>query len=150
MTTTVDQFEFASQEIIRPAAVLSEAHARLILAGLNERDVQRGGVWWSRVGTWRRYTSPWIGGGDHPGDAVLLGTISCVYDSPARFCVTVFRVSLTSEGLRQGWTAELLCDEAFAFAGLTLKNCPRASVGAPPRPFDPLKRDIGPPRSSTT
>jgi len=38
MTTTIDQFEFASQEVIRPAAVLSEAHARLILAGLATHD----------------------------------------------------------------------------------------------------------------
>lgn len=146
MTTTMDHFEFASQEVIRPAAVLSEAHARLILAGLATHDVRRGGLWWSRVGTWRRYATPWLTSSDDPGDAVLLGTISCVYDSPARFCVTVFRVSLTSVGLQGGWTAESLCDEAFGFAGLTLKDCPRASVMPPPKPFDPTKRDIGPPR----
>ena len=66
MTTTADHFEFASQEIIRPAAVLSEAHARMILAGLATHDVRRGGVWWSRVGTWRRYASPWVTQGDDP------------------------------------------------------------------------------------
>ncbi len=138
--------DFASQEVIRPAAVLSEVHARLILQGLAGDDVQSGGHWWTRVGTWRRYASPWGPGADQPGDAIHIGTISCVYDSPARFCVTVFRVSMTSYGLRQGWTTESLCDDAFRHAGLTLADCPRASLNAPPRPFSSLVRDVGVPR----
>ncbi len=135
--------EFASQEVIRPAAVLSEVHARLILLGLATDDVQAGGHWWTRVGTWRRYESPWAPGAEEPGDAVHVGTLSCVYDSPARYCVTVFRVSMTSYGLRQGWTSQSLCDEAFGHAGLTLADCPRASLAAPPRPFSELSRDGG-------
>jgi len=146
MSTAPDHDEFASQEVIRPAAVLSETNARLILAGLVRDDVQAGGFWWTRVGTWRRYAKPWAPGAADPGDAIHIGTISCVYDSPARFCVTVFRVSMTSEGLRQGWTTESLCDDAFKHAGLTLKDCPRASLAAPPRPFSELRRDTGPPR----
>jgi hypothetical protein len=128
--------EFASQEVIRPAAVLSETHARLILAGLARDDVQSGGLWWTRVGTWRRYDSPWPAGASGPtSDVMHIGTLSCVYDSPSRFCVTVFRVSMTSYGLNQGWTTESLCDEAFSHAGLTLADCPRAALAAPPRPF---------------
>ena len=146
MTTAPVHDEFASQEVIRPAAVLSEAHARLILTGLAADDVQDGGRWWTRVGTWRRYAQPWAPGADDPGDAVHIGTISCVYDSPARFCVTVFRVSMTSYGLRSGWTTESLCDEAFKHAGLTLRDCPRASFTPPPRPFSEMARDSGPPR----
>jgi hypothetical protein len=146
MTTAPDQDEFASQEVIRPAAVLSEANARLILAGLAADDVQGGGYWWTRVGTWRRYAQPWAPGADDPGDAVHIGTISCVYDSPSRFCVTVFRVSMTSYGLRSGWTTESLCDDAFKHAGLTLRDCPRATLAAPPKPFSEMKRDGGPPR----
>jgi hypothetical protein len=135
--------DFASQEVIRPAAVLSEVHARLILLGLATDDVQSGGHWWTRVGTWRRYESPWAPGAGEPGDAVHVGTLSCVYDSPARYCVTVFRVSMTAYGLRQGWTTQSLCDEAFGHAGLTLADCPRASLAAPPRPFSELTRDGG-------
>ena len=82
--------DFASQEVNRPAAVLSENHARLILAGLATHDVMNGGLWWTRVGVWRRYASPWTPGSQEPGDAVHIGTISCVYDSPTRYCVTVF------------------------------------------------------------
>lgn len=139
--------EIATQEVIRPAAVLSEAHARLILAGLGSDDVRAGGHWWVSVGSWRRYTKAWLPGPlDNPGDAIHLGTISCVYDTPARFCVTVFRVSLTADAVRQGWTVDALCDEAFRHANLTLRDCPRASLNPPPRPFDPRARDGGPPR----
>ncbi len=141
--TTPGQNDFASQEVIRPAAVLSEADARLILRGLAEDDVRSGGHWWTRVGTWRRYDAPWVEGADEPGDAVHIGTISSVYDSPSRYCVTVFRVSLTAYGLRQGWTTASLCDDAFQYAGLTLEGCPRAMLAAPPRPFSETKRDTG-------
>ena len=140
---TVPVADFASHEVIRPAAVLSESHARLILQGLAQDDVQAGGHWWTRVGTWRRYDAPWAPGVSEPGDAVHIGTISSVYDSPARYCVTVFRVSMTEYGLRQGWTVETLCDDAFGHAGLTLASCPRASLVPPPRPFSQLQRDTG-------
>ena len=143
MTSPPDT-DFASQEVIRPAAVLSETHARLILQGLAHDDVQSGGHWWTRVGAWRRYESPWPDGADGPADTVHVGTISCVYDSPARYCVTVFRVSMTSYGLRAGWTTESLCDEAFRHAGLTLADCPRATLGAVPTPFTQTRRDAGP------
>lgn len=135
--------DFASQEVIRPAAVLSETHARLILQGLARNDVLNGGLWWTRVGTWRRYASPWAPGAQEPGEAVHIGTISCVYDSPTRYCVTVFRVSMTAYGLRQGWSITALCDEAFAHAGLTLAECPRATLNPVPRPFNELLRDAG-------
>jgi hypothetical protein len=138
--------DFASQEVIRPAAVLSETHARQILQGLSQDDVHAGGHWWTRVGTWRRYEKPWAEGTDAPGEAVHIGTISSVYDSPARYCVTVFRVSLTTYGLRQGWTTASLCDDAFTHAGLTLADCPRATIAAPPKPFTQMDRDPGPSR----
>lgn len=146
MTAPGTADDFASQEVIRPAAVLSEAAARQILQGLAADDVLTGGHWWTRVGVWRRYASPWGAGAEGPGDAVHIGTISCVYDSPARYCVTVFRVSMTAYGLRQGWTTDSLCNEAFGHAGLTLADCPRASLGATPSPFDAQRRDTGPAR----
>lgn len=146
MTATVRDEDIASQEVIRPAAVLSEPATRLILQGLARDDVMAGGLWWTRVGVWRRYESPWAPGSREPGDAVHIGTLSSVYDSPSRYCVTVFRVSLTTYGLSQGWTTTSLCDAAFSYAGLTLADCPRASLNAAPRPFDALRRDTGPAR----
>jgi hypothetical protein len=137
----VDQL--ATQEVIRPAAILSETHARLILSGLAANDVLSGGLWWTRVGSWRRFATPWANGAGEPGNALHIGTLSCVYDSPKRYCVTVFRVSMTAYGLSQGWTTSTLCDEAFSHAGLTLADCPRATLSPPPRPFSELRRDTG-------
>ena len=94
---------FASQDVVRPAAVLSESAAKLILAGLADDDVHAGGHWWTRVGTWRRFETPWAPGAREP-------------------------------------------DDAFRHAGLTLQDCPRAQLEAPPRPFSSLMRDGGPPR----
>ena len=144
--TEPGQNAFASQEVIRPAAVLSESNARLISKGLEDDDVHNGGHWWTRVGSWRRYDSPWAEGADEPGDAVHIGTISSVYDSPSRYCVTVFRVSLTAYGLRKGWTSSSLCNDAFRHAGLTLEDCPRAMLTHPPAPFLESNRDDGRPR----
>ncbi len=138
--TTASTNDFASQEVIRPAAVLSETATRNILKALSEDDVRDGGHWWTRVGTWRRYEAPWAPGADQPGEAVHIGTISSVYDSPSRYCVTIFRVSLTAYGLRQGWTTSSLCDDAFRHAALTLDDCPRATLAAPPRPFSHMEK----------
>ena len=146
MTETSAGNAIALQEVIRPAAFLSEVAARQILAGLAGDDVLSGGLWWTRVGVWRRYAAPWAPGAEGPGDTVHIGTISCVYDSPARYCVTVFRVSMTAYGLAEGWTTASLCDEAFRHAGLTLADCPRAMITATPRPFATMRRDEGPPR----
>jgi hypothetical protein len=38
-------------------------------------------------------------------------------------------------GQTRGWTVETLCDEALAYGGLSLDNCPRAQLTAPPKPF---------------
>jgi hypothetical protein len=142
MTAPVDKSDVASQEVIRPAAILSEAAARQILHGLALDDVRSGGHWWARVGTWRRYHEPWPPGSQHPGDALPIGALSCVYDSPSRYCVTVFRVSMTSYGLSLGWTTASLCDDAFRHAALTLADCPRASMPLPPRPFHQVGDDV--------
>lgn len=131
--------QFASQEVIRPAVVLTEHHARQILTGLVRDDVRTGGHWWTRVGTWRRYEHPWRPGDDDPGDVPHLGSLSCVYDSPTRYCVTVFRVSLTAYGLERGWTTASLCDDAFRHAGLSFAECPRADMREPPVPFAHLE-----------
>ncbi len=127
----------ASVEVIRPAALLSEQAARDILAGLAADDVRAAGHWSARPGVWQRFEAPWPGGvapAEAPGPGHL-GTISCIYDSPRRFTVTVFRASVTALGAEQGWTVRALCDEAFGHAGLTLDSCPRVPMQPAPRPF---------------
>ncbi len=127
--------EFATSEVIRPAAVLMETAAREILAGLAEDDVHAEGHWLTSTGVWQRYDRPWPDGAAEPGNAIHLGTIRSVYDSPQRYAVTIFRASVTPQGIEQGWTVDSLCDDALQHAGLTLASCPRAELAAPPAPF---------------
>jgi hypothetical protein len=132
---------FAASEVIRPAAILPEAQARLILAGLEADDARHEGRWIATPGRWDRWDHAWPSEA-HPGDTVLLGTISCAYDHPRKFEITIFRASITEDGVRQGWTVERLCDEALSYGDLTLASCPRAELAPPPPVF--RWRDAGP------
>jgi hypothetical protein len=126
------------QAVIRPAAVLPERAAQLILSALNGQDVSRGGVWNTTTTLWQRYDRPWDGQLGSRGNSVLIGSIAVIYGTPTRGSITVYRAAVTGEGLDLGWTTDALCDEAFAYAGLTLANCPRAALQQPPR-RDPFR-----------
>jgi hypothetical protein len=135
MTETTRRDEFAATEVIRPAAVLMESAARDILAGLADDDARDGGHWVTSPGVWQRYDRPWGEGAKEPGAAIHLGTVRSIYDSPQRYFVTIFRASITPEGLEQGWTVDSLCDDALKHATLTLAECPRASLSPTPPVF---------------
>lgn len=128
--------DVAVTEVIRPAAVLPEEAARVVLVELAHRDVRSGGTWASSPTLWQRYTAPWSGaGGATPGDAMLLGSLQVTYGSPTRYAITIYRATVTSHGAAAGWTVEALCDEALGYAGYTLADCPRADLKPPPKPF---------------
>jgi hypothetical protein len=130
------------QAVIRPAAVLPERAAQLILSALNGQDVSRGGVWNTTTTLWQRYDRPWDGPLGSRGNSVLIGSIAVIYGTPTRGSITVYRAAVTGEGLTLGWTTDALCDEAFAYAGLTLASCPRAALQQPPR-RDPFRVQPG-------
>jgi len=134
--------EFATTEVIRPAAVLMEREARDILAGLAADDVRDGGHWLTSPGVWQRYDRPWPEGSREPGPALHLGTIRSIYDSPQRYSVTIFRASITQEGVTQGWTVDSLCNDALKHSDLTLADCPRANLIPPPEPFRPFRSNV--------
>ncbi|HVF21207.1 MAG TPA: hypothetical protein VNA14_13340 [Mycobacteriales bacterium] len=126
--------------IIRPAAVLSVTAAALILDGLARADVSRGGVWNASSTVWQRYDLPWNGGSGMRGTAVVVGTIAVVYDQPRAHEITIYKVSINEGGVAKGWTTDRLCDDALAWANLTLESCPRAALATPPK-FDPFRDD---------
>ena len=126
--------------VIRPAAILREQEAAKIQSALEANDVSLGGVWNAGPGLWQRYDQPWDGIGGMIGNARLMGTIGVIYGSPSKHEITIYRVTVTTDGVEQGWTVETLCDDALAFVGLTLAVCPRAELAAPPRP-DPFHRN---------
>lgn len=127
------------QVVIRPAAVLPEQAARVILAALTQPDVTSGGVWHTTPTLWQRYDRPWDGQLGTCGTSNLIGSLNVVYGTPTRESITVYRASVTDPAVAVGWSTDALCDEAFAHAGLTLANCPRAALQAPPA-RDPFKR----------
>ena len=128
--------DVAVTEVIRPAAVLPEEAARVVLVELAHRDVRSGGTWVSSPTLWERYTTPWTGvGAASPGDSLLLGSLQVTYGTPTRYAITIYRATVTSHGAAAGWTVEALCDEALGYAGYTLADCPRADLKPPPPPF---------------
>ena len=124
--------------IIRPAAILDERAAAQVLQQLRRLDVSAGGVWNATSSLWQRYDAPWDGVGGTRGEAQLLGSIAVMYDSPHRHEITIYKVTVSENGLDQGWTVESLCDDALIWAGLTIATCPRAELTTPPM-SDPFR-----------
>ncbi|MDQ1748001.1 MAG: hypothetical protein QOD07_2264 [Frankiaceae bacterium] len=135
--------------IIRPAAVLPEQAAVRILAALRQDDVSRGGMWNATSALWQRYDKPWDPLTGLRGDAQLIGTICVSYDTPTRFTITVYRVTVTAAGVAAGWSVTRLCDDAFGYGGLTLESCPRAELRDPAR-VDPFRVRAGMPQQPAT
>ena len=128
-------------EVIRPAAVLPEQSAVRIVSALQELDVTRGGLWNATSSVWQRYDRPWDLHTGQRGSAQLVGTIAVAYDTPSRYHITVYRVTVTEHGLASGWTVTRMCDDALAHGGLTLATCPRAELTAAPL-TDPFRLDV--------
>lgn len=122
-------------EVIRPAAIVPEEAARAILVELALRDVQNGGVWQSEPQLWSLYDRPWHGY-DNPAGAELVGTVQVAYGTPTKYEITIYRVTVTRFGTLAGFTVNSLTDAALQFGELTLAECPRATLTAPPKPFN--------------
>jgi hypothetical protein len=120
-------------EVIRPAAIVPEHAARRVLVELARRDLTNGGEWQSEPQLWSRFDGPLPTDGS--GSPELMGTIHVTYGTPTKYEITLYRVTVTAGGVAAGWTVASLTDEALGFGGLTLAECPRATVNAPPRPF---------------
>ena len=127
--------EGVTTEVIRPAAVLPEEAARLVLVELALRDVRAGGMWRSEPARWRRYDGPVDPADEVSHEQRLLGTLEVAYGTPTRYEITLYRATITARGVEQGWTVERLCDEALTFGGYQLDTCPRAALSPPPQPF---------------
>ena len=126
--------DVAVAEIIRPAAVLPEAAARTVLVELALRDVRGEGLWWASPVLWQRWDRPWDTT-EEAGSAELVGSMQVTYGTPTKYAITIFRATITTHGVLEGWGVEALCDEALGFGGLDLATCPRASLSPPPKPF---------------
>ena len=121
-------------EVIRPAAVVPEEAARAILVELSVNSVHADGLWLAEPSRWYRYDRPWPS--ENPDDATgLVGALQIAYGTPTKYEITIYRVTITRLGASLGWTVSSLCDEALGFGDLSLEECPRAALVAPPKPF---------------
>ena len=123
------------EEVIRPAAILPEAAARLVLVEMAMRNIDAGGLWDATPTTWHRYDRPRDPSDRTPIDTRLIGTLQVAYGTPTKYDITIYRATVTRLGTEAGWTVETLCDEAIGFGGLTLAECPRANLTTPPPRF---------------
>jgi len=122
--------------VIRPSAVLTEKLAAKIVRELEEQDVAKGGVWSVTPGHWQRYDVPWDGPSGTHGSSRLVGTVGAIYGSPSKYDITIYRVTVTEHGAKQGWSVDSICDDALQHVGLTLATCPRVTLtSAKPDPF---------------
>ena len=121
-------------QVIRPAAIVPEEAVRRILVELALRDVRNGGVWQSEPQLWSLFDRPWRGG-DNPAGAELIGSIQVAYGTPTKYEITIYRITVTKFGTEAGFTVESMTDAALLFGGLTLDDCPRATLSSPPEPF---------------
>ena len=118
-------------EVIRPAAIVPEEAARAILVELSLNSVRSGGLWLGEPSRWHRYDQPWA----DPEGSGLIGTLQVAYGTPTKYEITIYRVTITRLGRDLGWTVQSLSDEALDFGDLSLAQCPRAALSAPPKPF---------------
>ena len=123
------------EEVIRPAAILPEEAARLVLVELSLRHIDAGGLWDASPTTWHRYDRPRDPNDPAPMEASLIGTLQVAYGTPTKYEITIYRATVTKLGTEAGWTVESLVDEALGYGELSLASCPRASLAPPPRPF---------------
>ena len=140
------QLRIATEQVIRPAAVVPERAARQILTWLGDHDVTAGGCWLHDPSCVQRFSGPFDGVGGMRGSAVLLGSIHMIWD---RWNATIFRANVTDAGARAGLTVTRLCDQLLGVAGLSLDTCPRADLVDAPVP-DPFRRGLIPRPSPPT
>ncbi|MGH3744255.1 MAG: hypothetical protein ACRDTP_05290, partial [Mycobacteriales bacterium] len=98
--------------------------------------VRNVGQWHTTPTLWRRFDRAWASS-DAPGDAILLGSLQVAYATPTKYEITVYRSTITQDGVAQGWDVTSLTDEALGFGNLSLATCPRAQLAPPPAPFRP-------------
>ncbi len=121
-------------QVIRPAAIVPEEAASSILVELSLNSVGSDGLWLGEPSLWKRYDSPWRSATEQ-GTSELIGSIQVAYGTPTKYEITIYRVTITRRGQELGWTVESLTNEALGFGDLTLGQCPKATMSAPPRPL---------------
>lgn len=127
----------AVQSQIRPALVLPEREARVLLTAAQREDVSRGGVFSAGPAGIQLWSGAWDGPGGSHGSAVHLGSVDWSYDTPARHYITVYRVLVTAAGAEMGLSTESVLARVMALGGLSTEGATLSMAVPPPR--DPFR-----------
>ncbi len=116
---------------VRPAIVLPDRDARLLLAGATQADVARAGSFSAGPAGIQLWSGPWDGLLGSRGGAAHLGSVDWSWDTPSKHYVTVYRVLVTARGAAQGLTPEDVLAAVLGLAGLRPPSGPLAAATAP-------------------
>jgi hypothetical protein len=85
--------------------VFPEDQANQLLREAEEQDVTAGGTFSAGPAGVQVWSEPWNGEGGTRGSSVHLGSVDWTYNTPTRFCITVYRCMVTQEGRNRGLEA---------------------------------------------
>lgn len=125
---------------VRPALVLPEREGRALLQAAQREDVSRGGCYSAGPAGIQVWSGPWEGVGGSRGDAVHLGSVDWSYDTPVRHYITVYRVLVTVDGVRNGESSHSLLARVLDLAGLDAEGSVLSLPVPPPR--DPFRSSL--------
>ncbi len=134
LTRSTPSVAVASQ--VRPAMVLAEQQARVLLTAAERADVSRGGCLSAGPAGIQVWSGPWDGVLGTHGSSQHLGSVDWCYDTPTRHYITVYRVMVTVRGVAAGQTTTGLLARVLSMAGID----PGAAGALPmPPPRDPFR-----------
>ena len=122
---------------VRPALVLPEREARVLLSAAGREDVRSGGCWSAGGAGVQLWSGPWDGSAGSHGSALPLGSVDWSYDTPVRHYITIYRVVLTGHGLAAGESTDSVLARLLALVDLTPPTAIAPLQAAPAR--DPFR-----------
>jgi hypothetical protein len=123
---------------VRPALVLREREARELLAEARRHDVGNGGIFSAGPAGIQVWSGPFNGPQGSHGDAVHLGSIDWIYDTPVRYYATIYRAMVTAQGIAANHSPETILTCVLNLTGLTIEGT-RLTMPMPP-PRDPFRK----------
>ena len=123
---------------VRPALVLREREARELLAEARRHDVGNGGVFSAGPAGIQVWSGPFNGPQGSHGNAVHLGSIDWIYDTPVRYYATIYRAMVTAQGIAANHNPQTILSCVLGLTGLTIEGT-RLTMPMPP-PRDPFRK----------
>lgn len=126
---------------VRPAIVLPDRDARRLLSVAEREDVSRDGCFSAGPAGVQVWSGPWDGPGGSHGTSTHLGSVDWSYDTPTRHYITVYRVLVTTEGVKAGYTPADVLGMVMDLAGLSHGSETVLALEPPPA-RDPFRSGV--------